>query len=82
MDAVVKALFESVVRDYQEATKVRAPSELKDVAVAHRPHLDGVLQALVSRDIVKLADNGLEWGPNAAQLAQFHEACAWRGVES
>ncbi|GHG70811.1 SDR family oxidoreductase [Comamonas sp. JC664] len=82
VDAVVKALFESVVRDYQEATKVRAPSELKDVAVAHRPHLDGVLQALVSRDIVKLADNGLEWGPNAAQLAQFHEACAWRGVES
>ncbi|WP_426752515.1 SDR family oxidoreductase [Myxococcus sp. Y35] len=82
VDAVVKALFEPVVRDYMEATKVRAPVELKDVAVTHRPHLDGVVQALVSLDIVKPAGDGFEWGPNAAQLSQFHEACAWRGVES
>ncbi|GEL72431.1 SDR family oxidoreductase [Myxococcus virescens] len=81
VDAVVKALFEPVVRDYQEATKVRAPDELKAVAVTHRPHLDGVVQALVSRDIVKPAGDNFEWGPNAAELSQFHEACAWRGVQ-
>ncbi|WP_163780130.1 SDR family oxidoreductase [Myxococcus vastator] len=81
VDAVVKALFEPVVRDYQEATKVRAPDELKAVAVTHRPHLDGVVQALVSRDIVKPAGDDFEWGPNAAELARFHEACAWRGVQ-
>ncbi|WP_426747661.1 SDR family oxidoreductase [Myxococcus faecalis] len=79
VDAVVKALFEPVVRDYLEATKVSAPCELKAVPVAHRPHLDGVVQALLSLDIVKPSGDDLEWGPNAAQLAQFQQACAWRG---
>ncbi|WP_338864450.1 SDR family oxidoreductase [Myxococcus stipitatus] len=79
VDAVVEALYAPVVRDYREVTKVRAPGELKVVEVAHRPHLDGVVQALVSRDIVKPTDDGFEWGSNATQLSGFHEACAWRG---
>lgn len=82
VEAVVKALFEPVVRDYQVAAEVRTPHELKDVAVTHLPHLDGAVQALVSRDIVKPSGDGFEWGANAAQLPKFHKACAWRGVES
>lgn len=78
VDAVVRALFEPVVRDYQEAAKVRAPHELKAVEVTHRPHLEGAVQALVSRDIVKATEHGFEWGENAAQLGEFHEACEWR----
>lgn len=78
VEAVVKALFEPVVQDYRVAAQVRAPHELKALPVAHRPHLDGAVQALVSRDIVKTTERGFEWGPNAAQLAEFHEACEWR----
>jgi hypothetical protein len=76
--AVVKALFEPVVRDYGEAAKVRAPHELKGVEVTHRPQLEGAVHALVSRDIVKPNGDGFEWGANAAQLSEFRRACEWR----
>lgn len=78
VEAVVKALFEPVVKDYRVAAQVRAPHELKQLAVAHQPHATGAVQALVSREIVKPTETGFEWGPNAEQLGQFHEACEWR----
>lgn len=48
---------------------MRTPSELRSVVVAHRPHLDGAVQALVSRDIVRPVDEGFEWGSKAAHRA-------------
>lgn len=80
VDAVVKALFEPVVRDYGRAAKVGAPNELKVVEVGHRPHLEGAVQALVARDIVKPSGDSFEWGANAAALTEFRRACEWRSA--
>jgi hypothetical protein len=87
---VVFGLFEGVCRDYfvaadwlsrqgAELKLTSAAAMMKDIPDAHLPNLEGCLEDLGHRQILGKAPTNGEWiwGPNAAELNRYREACRW-----
>lgn len=86
---IVFGLFEGVCRDYfaaadwlsrqgSELKLASASSMMKDIPDAHLPHLEGCLEDLTERQILGKNPTGeWIWGPNAAELNRYREACRW-----